>query len=133
MINGAASWPPGAPLLKAYKGRKVTWDEFVREYKKEIDTDAGLSCIEKLRFGAASSDVTLLCYEPEGVPCHRHILSEIILDPEKLHTSFEPKYTDHRERVSPNNIPDWNAFGGSFGASYKGLGTATAPFPRLDA
>ena len=90
---------PSAPLLKQYKRMDISWNEFVASYKIEIDTDAGRQAIDDLRARATSSNVTLLCYEPTGMHCHRHLLYYMILDPKGLHATFEPEYTDHHECV----------------------------------
>lgn len=90
---------PSPYLLKQYKREDMPWDTFIILYKKEIDTDTGRQAIKDLKIRAELSDVTLLCYEPTGTHCHRHLLYDIILDPQKLHVAFEPKYTDDHECI----------------------------------
>lgn len=90
---------PSPRLLKQYKRGVIPWNTFIILYKNEIDTDAGRQAIIDLKSRAESSDVTLLCYEPSGTHCHRHLLYDIILDPQKLHAAFEPEYTDDHECI----------------------------------
>ena len=70
---------PSAPLLKKYKCAKIPWNEFAAAYWEEMDSDAGRLAIADLRSRSMSSNVTLLCYEPDGAHCHRHILRRMIL------------------------------------------------------
>ena len=96
---------PSAALLKQYKGMKISRDEFIRRYKTEMDTDTGRDAINDLRCRAAKYNMTLLCYEPDGEVCHRHILFEIIMDERMLHDPFKPRYTDDKEGV-PHILAD---------------------------
>lgn len=90
---------PSAELLGKYKSNSVTWKQFVARFKRELrDGSAGFRAIESLRSESADLDITLLCYEPEGIPCHRHLLREIITDPSLLITDFVPEYADYHER-----------------------------------
>ena len=70
---------PSAALLSRYKRGEVFWGEFVKEYRAEMDTDAARRAMLEMRSRAASQNVTLLCYEPEGTRCHRHVLRDMIL------------------------------------------------------
>lgn len=88
---------PSSTLLRQYKDLAVSWDVFTTSYKREIDTAMGRHAINNLRSRATSSIVTLLCYEPTGTHCHRHLLYHIILEPRLLRAAFEPEYTDHHE------------------------------------
>lgn len=68
---------PSAGLLREYKAG-MPWGAYVESYVREMESDAARAAISGIRSRAASSDVTLLCYEPDGERCHRHILSEMV-------------------------------------------------------
>ena len=87
---------PSAALLKRYRSMGMSWREFVVSYMAEVDTDEGRRAMAELRSQAETHDVTLLCYERDGTHCHRHILHDVIRDPEKLYTVFEPLCRDRR-------------------------------------
>lgn len=87
---------PSAELLRRYRDGSVTWNGFAASYLREIDTDAGRAAMESIRERAASSDVTLLCHEPDGEPCHRHLLYHVISDPRLLREPFSPGFSDRR-------------------------------------
>ena len=96
---------PSAELLGKYKGNSVTWKQFVARFKRELrDGGAGLQAIESLRSEAADLDITLLCYEPEGASCHRHLLREMIADPSLLTADFAPEYSDCHGRPVPRRV-----------------------------
>ena len=82
---------PSPELLGEYRDQKITWGEFADCYKAEIqDNPESRDAIRELR----PVDVTLLCYEPDGTPCHRHLPREIIQNPRLLDVGFTPEYAD---------------------------------------
>lgn len=86
---------PGAGLLKRYRNHGISWQEFAASFMQELQgSKAGLQAIDRLRSEAARSNITLLCYEPDGAPCHRHLLREIIKEPRLLGADFVPEYAD---------------------------------------
>lgn len=92
---------PGAELLGRYKNQYITWDEFVTSFKMELrGNDDSMQTIKDLNSRSHGSHLTLLCYEPEGIPCHRHLLKEIIRDPGLLNVDFVPEYTDDHKGCS---------------------------------
>ena len=90
---------PSVELLGKYKNQNMTWEEFVVFFKLELqENDDSLQTIRELNSRSGHSNMTLLCYEPEGVPCHRHLLKEIIRDPGLLGVDFVSQYIDdHKE------------------------------------
>ncbi len=86
---------PSVRLLKQYKEMEISEDEFERCFKIEMNAVASRQAIKDLRTRAMVSNVTLLCYEPEGEMCHRNILQEIIRN--MLHASLKSKYADYHE------------------------------------
>ena len=90
---------PSAILLKQYKNQEVDWNEFVYRFKSELRTDENIQTVKELQSKAIMSNVTLLCYEPDGAFCHRHILREIVMDIKNLDLPFEPEYTDNHKCI----------------------------------
>ena len=80
---------PSAQLLAGYKSGNATWEQFTSLYKRELlGNPAGLRALESLRSESAAGDAALLCYEPDGAPCHRHLLREMVRDPGLLRADF---------------------------------------------
>ena len=76
------SLSPSANLLRRYKAGEVEWPRFAGMYAEQVAADdAAQSCIAELHDAAASGDrqVALYCYEAPGLPCHRHILREMVV------------------------------------------------------
>jgi len=97
---------PSAELLGKYKNQNISWEEFVASFKLELKgNDDSLQVIAALNSRSGRSHVTLLCYEPEGTPCHRHLLKEIVRDPSLLSANFMPEYTDdHKGRSVEKHV-----------------------------
>ena len=75
---------PSAQLLKKYKSNGVTWGQFSRAFRRELRDGCGAARIRDLHAESRRLTVTLLCYEPEGANCHRHLLKDMIADPSAL-------------------------------------------------
>ena len=69
---------PSISLLRRWRDKKVTWEEFKKAYIQEMTTNKLSMATIKLT-KSMKCDVTLLCCEPESSQfCHRHILKELI-------------------------------------------------------
>ncbi len=88
---------PSADLLQRYKNNNIEWNEFVVKFKHELQNDTSLHIINKLH--SNKRNITLLCYEPDGIPCHRHLLRDIIDDPDLLFVDFRSEYADNHKRI----------------------------------
>lgn len=68
---------PSWDMLKEYKAGKITWDEYISKFVKEMDNP--VSRAEMLRIGelARTRDVYLVCFERVG-NCHRFLLVDMI-------------------------------------------------------
>ncbi|MGI0012690.1 MAG: DUF488 family protein, N3 subclade, partial [Nitrososphaera sp.] len=88
---------PSKKLLFDYKESRITWSEFKEHFLLEItENNDSLDAIYALNHHGKFGDVTVLCYERAGNPCHRHLIRDIIDDPNLISCSFEPKHTyDH--------------------------------------
>lgn len=96
---------PSKELLFKYKEGKVTWAEFKVKLLTEIkDDNDSLDAIYALNNHSQFDNVTLLCYEKAGNPCHRHLIRDIVDDPKLLSCHFEPKDTDDHERVTISKV-----------------------------
>jgi uncharacterized protein YeaO (DUF488 family) len=86
---------PSQKLLKEFKTTKKTWKQFITNFKSELQrNNDGLQLIKDLKVKTKSKNVTLLCFEKDGTPCHRHLLKKIIQSPKYLKMDFEPNLDD---------------------------------------
>jgi uncharacterized protein YeaO (DUF488 family) len=77
---------PSEHLLRKWKKREITWENFESEYRKEISCSvnarAHLDTLREISKSVTNPNpdfVTLLCFEAERNPhCHIHILKNII-------------------------------------------------------
>lgn len=92
---------PSAALLKKYKEGKIQWNDFevalVSEFRENMDS---IETIYMLHDLSRRKNVTLLCYEKDDQPCHRHLVKELVESPQLLFAHFVPKDTDDHEGVA---------------------------------
>ena len=87
---------PSIDLIHEYKNDKITWKKFFSKYKKELEKNPeAIEALKSLRKKNKTDHITLLCFEPDGAPCHRHILREILKTPKLLKENFIPKFVDN--------------------------------------
>ena len=89
---------PSADLLKRYKNTEINWNDFkttlLSELRSSIDS---VEAIYTLQAKSLMQNITLLCYEKDGCPCHRHMVRDLIEDPRLLDAKFVPEDTsDHK-------------------------------------
>jgi uncharacterized protein YeaO (DUF488 family) len=66
---------PEAALLKRYRNEELDWKAFSIEFKKQLRTlPDSKKAIQELVELSRETDVTLLCYEREGLNCHRYLV-----------------------------------------------------------
>jgi hypothetical protein len=69
-------------LLTSYRTGKESWDQFKESFTSELRASTeGLEALAALAVESSVQDVTLLCYEKEGLPCHRLVVRDILTDP----------------------------------------------------
>ena len=86
---------PSMELIHEYKNDNISWKIFLSRYKSQISKNSqSLELIKQLRKQGKIEDITLLCFETEGEPCHRHLLREIINKPSLFTKSFTPEFSD---------------------------------------
>jgi len=71
---------PKPALLKKYKSDQIDWKEFSREFRKQMRTseESKNAIHELIGLLGREKDVTLLCYEKEGLNCHRYLVKAIV-------------------------------------------------------
>ena len=102
------SLAPSAELLKRYKNTEIGWSDFknilFRELRDSIDS---VESIYTLQAENLIQNVTLLCYEKDGCPCHRYMVRDLIEDPKLLQSNFVPEDTnDQKSTPMTIHIPD---------------------------
>jgi uncharacterized protein YeaO (DUF488 family) len=86
---------PSLDLIHEYKNNEISWKKFLSSYKSEISKNPkSLDLIKQIRKKNKSEDITFLCFESDGEPCHRHVLREIVKKSSFLTTSAIPKFVD---------------------------------------
>lgn len=70
---------PSRALLASYRSGEKRWSEFDAEFRAEVSSSGdALAALDELATLAAERDVTLLCYERTGAPCHRLVVRELL-------------------------------------------------------
>ena len=86
---------PSIELLMSYKDGKCDWDNFKSKFLRELwDNLSSLEAIHTLNCESKTESITLLCYEKQGNPCHRHFVRDIVETPNLLNALFESKDTN---------------------------------------
>lgn len=70
---------PSIELLMAYRDNRITWDQYVVRYKKEMNNEVCRSLMKRIKEESKVSDVYLVCFcfNKEN-HCHRFLLMEMI-------------------------------------------------------
>jgi uncharacterized protein (DUF488 family) len=63
---------PTKELLKSYRSKEITWEEFETSYKNQIKDTKAILGLNKDDF----EDACLLCSENTAEKCHRRLLAE---------------------------------------------------------
>ena len=64
------------------------------ELRDSIDS---LQALHALYEQSLLDHVTLLCYEKDSEPCHRHLIKDLVSDTELIRTHLEPEDTNHHK------------------------------------
>ena len=72
---------PSRPLLTAYRDGALDFDGLTGRYREELQTNYDWEADFQDWVGALKpeEDLTLLCFEPEGEPCHRRVAAAWLL------------------------------------------------------
>ena len=96
-----SSLSPNPELLFDYKEGKINCDTFKLSFVAQLKNDvASLDAILALNDWGKAHDVTLLCFEKSGVPCHRHLVRDIIENPSLLGVQLRTEDAYDHERVT---------------------------------
>jgi uncharacterized protein YeaO (DUF488 family) len=76
---------PSRELLSSYRSGEKDWGEFSEAFLAELRANPeSLEEIRSLHELSKVQDITLLCYERPGLPCHRHIVRDLLTKPNLL-------------------------------------------------
>lgn len=68
---------PSWRLLSDYKHGKISWDEYTKRFRQEMNNDECIAAMRKIKWMSKEKDIFLLCYE-KSYPCHRFLLIDMI-------------------------------------------------------
>lgn len=92
---------PSAELLKRYKDSEIEWSDFSNMLLSELRGNMhSIEAIHALQTTGLMQDITLLCYEKDGCPCHRYMVRDLIEDPTLLQSNFVSENTDNQKSAS---------------------------------
>ncbi len=102
------SLAPSAELLKRYKNNEIDWNDFKDTLFCELrDNIDSVKVIYTLQTKNLMQNITLLCYEKDGCPCHRHMVRDLIEDPRLLQSNFVSEDTNDQKSTSMTvHVPD---------------------------
>jgi uncharacterized protein YeaO (DUF488 family) len=69
---------PSYRLFGDYFTHKITEEEYTRIFHEEMKSDKAQDAMTRIKEMAETRDVYLVCWEPNGEFCHRHILMRMI-------------------------------------------------------
>ena len=71
---------PVLPLLRAFRGGKLTWPQYTRRYLAGLERPEAQEPLAQVRAAAKDGTVTLFCGCPDETRCHRSLLRAYLLD-----------------------------------------------------
>lgn len=74
----AKALSPSRELLASYRSGKKGWRQFASSFLSELRGEESREALERLAALSRDSVVTLLCYEREGLPCHRYLVRDAL-------------------------------------------------------
>ena len=73
---------PSPELLKKHKNSEIDWNDFTLSLLAELKSNINsIEAIYTLQTKGNTQNITLLCHEKDGEPCHRHMIKDLIDDP----------------------------------------------------
>ena len=91
---------PSRELLKLHKEDRIRWDKFLRALYSEIrGNETRWRMITELNREGRKRNVTLLCHERDGMPCHRHLVKMLVANPHADQPDLVPENTDGKKVV----------------------------------
>jgi len=96
---------PSRGLLSSYRDGEKDWDQFSKTFLSELRANPeSLEAIRSLHALSKSQDVTLLCYERSGAPCHRYLVRDMVAAPDLVLGRAEADRGE-RHRWAPSRGP----------------------------
>jgi uncharacterized protein YeaO (DUF488 family) len=93
---------PSRGLLSSYRDGEKDWDQFSRSFLSELRANPeSVEAIRSLHALSQGQDVTLLCYERSGAPCHRYLVRDIVAAPDLISGRTEAE-GGKRQRSAPS-------------------------------
>jgi len=71
---------PVLPLLRAFRGGKLTWPQYTRRYLAGLERPEAQEQLAQVRAAAKDGTVTLFCGCQDETRCHRSLLRAYLLD-----------------------------------------------------
>jgi uncharacterized protein YeaO (DUF488 family) len=72
---------PSRELINGYRKQYLSWDEFCRSYRRELDeSHEAQHLLARLANLARTQVVTLMCFCPDEWDCHRTVLKQALID-----------------------------------------------------
>jgi len=76
---------PSSGLLSSYRKGEKGWEQFSEDFLSEMRANPdSVKAIGRLRALSDARDITPLCYERSGIPCHRYLVRDILAEPSLL-------------------------------------------------
>jgi uncharacterized protein YeaO (DUF488 family) len=94
---------PSRGLLSSYRNGEKNWDQFSESFLSELRANPeSLEAIRSLRALSQVQDVTLLCYERSGAPCHRYLVRDMVAAASDLVSGPAEADGGKRQRSTPS-------------------------------
>jgi len=91
---------PSRELLSDYRSGKKSWGRFKESFLSEMRANPdSVEAIRRLAALSQDEDVTLLCYERAGLPCHRLLVRDVIAAPGLLSTHLQSRVAHESEQM----------------------------------
>ncbi len=91
---------PSRELLSSYRSGGMDWEEFSKAFLAELRANPeSIDAIRSLHEVSKQRDVTLLCYERPGLPCHRYIVRDLVDSPGRLSMPPGPRRGKRERRA----------------------------------
>jgi len=92
---------PSPDLLFDYKEHRISWESFMDSFIVQLKNDLdSLEAISALHKWSRMNDLTLLCFEKSGLPCHRHLVRDIVENPSLVGISLETENADYHKGIA---------------------------------
>ena len=103
------SLSPSRELLSSYRAAEKSWEQFRESFLAELrGSPESIEALRTLGAQGRLQDITLLCYEKEGLPCHRQVVRDILTTPKVLSSYLEARVADGHlgeKRERPLTLP----------------------------